>query len=166
MLIRNAGYDIDYSSLNSDLLMIGSIQAAGGVMDTLIRFFEENIKIHWLLRSVDFLHSNKLFCRLNCKVTNKHKWWRKEIEQKMRSNTNLWYDNLRYKICWKWFLPCGKMPYVLGDKSDKIHKTKTSQISLRGFVGEMSRNASAVTITPSKPLGSKKSYMTFSKLRN
>ena len=38
--------DIDYSSLNSDLLMIGSIQAAGGVMDTLIRFFEENIKIH------------------------------------------------------------------------------------------------------------------------
>ncbi|EDS01828.1 MAG: hypothetical protein ACLSU1_00270 [[Eubacterium] siraeum] len=46
MLIRNAGYDIDYSSLNSDLLMIGSIQAAGGVMDTLIRFFEENIKIH------------------------------------------------------------------------------------------------------------------------
>lgn len=47
------------------------------------------------------------------------------------------------------------MPYVLGDKSDKIHKTKTSQISLRGFVGEMSRNASAVTITPSKPLGSK-----------
>lgn len=46
LLIRNAGYDIDYSSLNSDLLMIGSIQAAGGVMDTLIRFFEENIKIH------------------------------------------------------------------------------------------------------------------------
>lgn len=50
---------------------------------------------------------------------------------------------------------CGKPPYVLGDKSDKIHKTKTSQISLRGFVVEMSRNASAVTITPSKPLGSK-----------
>lgn len=46
LLIRNAGYDIDFSSLNSDLLMIGSIQAAGGVMDTLIRFFEENIKIH------------------------------------------------------------------------------------------------------------------------
>lgn len=42
-LIRNAGYDIDYSTLNSDLLMIGSIQAAGGVMDTLARFFEENI---------------------------------------------------------------------------------------------------------------------------
>lgn len=42
-LIRNAGYDIDYSKLNSDLLMIGSIQAASGVMDTLVRFFEENI---------------------------------------------------------------------------------------------------------------------------
>lgn len=42
-LIRNAGYDIVYSTLNSDLLMIGSIQAATGVMDTLVRFFEENI---------------------------------------------------------------------------------------------------------------------------
>lgn len=63
-------------------------------------------------------------------------------------------------------MACGKPPYVLKDKSDKIHKTKTSQISLRGFVVEMSRNASAVTITPSKPLGPKKSYMTFSKLRN
>lgn len=42
-LIRNAGYDIDYSTLNSDLLMIGSIQAASGVMDTLVKFFEENI---------------------------------------------------------------------------------------------------------------------------
>ena len=41
--IRNAGYDIDYSTLNSELLMIGSIQAASGVMDTLVRFFEENI---------------------------------------------------------------------------------------------------------------------------
>ena len=42
-LIRNAGYDIDYSTLNSDLLMIGSIQAASGVMDTLVKFFEDNI---------------------------------------------------------------------------------------------------------------------------
>ncbi len=42
-LIRNAGYDIDYSALNSDILMIGSIQAASGVMDTLVGFFEENI---------------------------------------------------------------------------------------------------------------------------
>lgn len=43
LLIRNAGYDIDYSTLNSNLLMIGSIQAAGGVTDTLVKFFEENI---------------------------------------------------------------------------------------------------------------------------
>lgn len=43
LLIRNAGYDIDYSTLNSDLLMIWSIQAAGGVTDTLVKFFEENI---------------------------------------------------------------------------------------------------------------------------
>ncbi len=42
-LIRNAGYDIDFSTLNSDLLMIGSIQAASGVMDTLVQFFNENI---------------------------------------------------------------------------------------------------------------------------
>ena len=53
-------------------------------------------------------------------------------------------------------MACGKPPYVLKDKSDKIHKTKTSQISLRGFVVEMSRNASAVTITPSKPHEQKK----------
>ncbi len=43
LLIRNAEYDIDYSTLNSNLLMIGSIQAAGGVTDTLVKFFEENI---------------------------------------------------------------------------------------------------------------------------
>lgn len=30
-------------------------------------------------------------------------------------------------------MACGKPPYVLGDKSDKMHKTKTSQISLRGL---------------------------------
>ncbi len=41
--IRNAGYDIDYSSLKSDILVIGTIQAASGVMDTLVQFFEENI---------------------------------------------------------------------------------------------------------------------------
>ncbi|MGN0684374.1 MAG: Fic/DOC family protein [Oscillospiraceae bacterium] len=41
--IRNARYDIDYSTLNSDLLMIGGIQAASGVMDTLVKFSEENI---------------------------------------------------------------------------------------------------------------------------
>lgn len=42
-LIRNAGYDIDYSSLDSELLMIGTIQAAAGVMDNLVRFFDDNI---------------------------------------------------------------------------------------------------------------------------
>lgn len=41
--IRNAGYNIDYSSLNSDILIIGTIQAASGVMDTLVQFFEDNI---------------------------------------------------------------------------------------------------------------------------
>ena len=43
-LIRASGYDIDYSELNSELLMIGSIQAASGVMDNLVAFFDENIK--------------------------------------------------------------------------------------------------------------------------
>lgn len=42
-LIRNAGYEIDYSDFNSDLLMIGTIQAASGVMDNLIAFFKEAI---------------------------------------------------------------------------------------------------------------------------
>ena len=42
-LIRNAGYEIDYSDFNSDLLMIGTIQAASGVMDNLIAFFREAI---------------------------------------------------------------------------------------------------------------------------
>ena len=42
-LIRNAGFDIDFSPDNADLLMIGSIQAASGVMDNLVRFFNDNI---------------------------------------------------------------------------------------------------------------------------
>lgn len=42
-LIRNAGYSIDYSEFNSEYLMIGSIQAASGVMDNLIGFFADNI---------------------------------------------------------------------------------------------------------------------------
>ena len=42
-LIRNAGYEIDYSDFNSDLLMIGTIQAAAGVMDNLIDFFRTAI---------------------------------------------------------------------------------------------------------------------------
>lgn len=52
-------------------------------------------------------------------------------------------------------MACGKPPYVLGDKSDKIHKLNLADLSARFCGGEMSRNASAVTITPSKPLGSK-----------
>lgn len=31
-------------------------------------------------------------------------------------------------------MACGKPPYVLRGKSDNTHKTKASQISLRGFV--------------------------------
>lgn len=42
-LIRNAGYEIDYSDFNSDLLMIGTIQAAAGVMDNLTEFFNTAI---------------------------------------------------------------------------------------------------------------------------
>ena len=42
-LIQNNGYNIDYSELNSDFLMISSIQAASGVMDNLISFFDDNI---------------------------------------------------------------------------------------------------------------------------
>ena len=43
-LIRYAGYNIDFSEFNSENLMIGSIQAATGVMDNLIEFFSENLK--------------------------------------------------------------------------------------------------------------------------
>lgn len=42
-LIQNNGYNIDYSELNSNFLMISSIQAASGVMDNLISFFDDNI---------------------------------------------------------------------------------------------------------------------------
>lgn len=42
-LIRNAGHDINYSAMNSDLLMVGSIQASKGVNDSLTQFFKENI---------------------------------------------------------------------------------------------------------------------------
>ncbi len=43
-LIRGAGYDISYNAVNSETLMIGSIQAASGIMDTLRKFFDDNIK--------------------------------------------------------------------------------------------------------------------------
>ena len=42
-LIRNAGYDIDYTAMQSDILMIGSIQASSGVIDMLKDFFDNNI---------------------------------------------------------------------------------------------------------------------------
>lgn len=42
-LIRHAGYDINFTAENAELLMIGTIQAASGVMDNLVRFFDENI---------------------------------------------------------------------------------------------------------------------------
>jgi len=42
-LIRQAGYDIDFSELNSEFMMISTIQAANGIMDNLIKFFDENI---------------------------------------------------------------------------------------------------------------------------
>lgn len=43
-LIRNAGFDIDFDDLHSDLLMIGTIQAAAGVMDNLVAFFDTAIR--------------------------------------------------------------------------------------------------------------------------
>lgn len=43
-LIRNNNYDIDFSEIDSDELMIATIQSANGVKDNLIRIFNENIK--------------------------------------------------------------------------------------------------------------------------
>ena len=43
-LIHNAGYEIEYDDLNSDLFMIGTIQAASGVRDNLIEFFKTAIR--------------------------------------------------------------------------------------------------------------------------
>ena len=42
-LIRAYGYDINFSEVDTDLLMIATIQAAGGVMDLLTAFFKESI---------------------------------------------------------------------------------------------------------------------------
>lgn len=39
-LIRNAGYDIDFGDIDPDLLMIATIQAANGVMDTIRHIFQ------------------------------------------------------------------------------------------------------------------------------
>lgn len=42
-LIRNAGYDISFADMDTDLLMIATIQAAQGVTDLLKLVFTENI---------------------------------------------------------------------------------------------------------------------------
>jgi cell filamentation protein len=43
MLIRFAGYDIDFSEIDVDLLMIATIQSSNGVNDLLRRIFAENM---------------------------------------------------------------------------------------------------------------------------
>lgn len=43
-LIRQYGYDINFAEVDTDLLMIATIQAAQGVMDYLISFFREAIE--------------------------------------------------------------------------------------------------------------------------
>lgn len=43
-LIRNNDYEIDFSDIDSDELMIATIQAANGVKDSLLNIFERNIK--------------------------------------------------------------------------------------------------------------------------
>lgn len=42
-LIRSRGYDIDFSNVDTDYLMIATIQATQGVMDFLIDFFDSAI---------------------------------------------------------------------------------------------------------------------------
>lgn len=42
-LIRNAGYSINFSELDMDLLMVATIQAAQGVTDLLKQFFDEAV---------------------------------------------------------------------------------------------------------------------------
>lgn len=42
-LIRNAGYDISFADMDTDLLMIATIQSAQGVTDRLKAFFSESI---------------------------------------------------------------------------------------------------------------------------
>lgn len=43
-LIRHAGHDIDFSEMDGDLLMIATIQAAGGVTQPLGELFTESIR--------------------------------------------------------------------------------------------------------------------------
>ena len=42
-LIRNAGYDINFADMDTELLMIATIQSAQGVTDLLKQLFSENI---------------------------------------------------------------------------------------------------------------------------
>ena len=43
-LIRNAGYEFDFADVDSDLIMIATIQSANGVTDLLTELFEKTIK--------------------------------------------------------------------------------------------------------------------------
>ena len=43
-LIRNAGYEINFAEIDTDLLMIATIQSAQGVTDLLTRIFCDNIR--------------------------------------------------------------------------------------------------------------------------
>ena len=43
-LIRNAGYDISFADMDTELLMIATIQSAQGVTDMLKQIFVESIK--------------------------------------------------------------------------------------------------------------------------
>ena len=44
-LIRHYGYDINFADVDTDELMIATIQASSGVMDFLVEFFENSIII-------------------------------------------------------------------------------------------------------------------------
>ena len=44
-LIRNAGYEINFADLDTDLLMIATIQSAQGVTDLLKQIFDESISL-------------------------------------------------------------------------------------------------------------------------
>ncbi len=45
-LIRNAGFDINFSEIDADAMMIANIQAAGGVNDPLQEVFRKSIHPH------------------------------------------------------------------------------------------------------------------------
>ena len=43
-LIRNAGYDINFGDIDTDLLMLATIQAAGGVIDLLLSILQDAVQ--------------------------------------------------------------------------------------------------------------------------